>query len=465
MTQRRDMLSATLLLMVSGFAIGAEFHSLQPAAPLAGAALLTVTVLQWRPMAGIARATVLAALLLGAYYYLRGTLTTDILHRAIQRSAFFTLFVIALDILRTAAMGSAMVLDSGKTIVSQPPGRRYAMISLGAHIFALLLSVGTINLLGTMNQRSIDASPTNDPAHIREIRLRRMTMALIRGFAAVTLWAPTTVTVVVVVSAVPNLDWYQFFPLGISTAAGFLLFGWILDRVSYRQPPRAPATAPLGSILLSLIPLISLTFGVLLITIALAAATGIRPIAALLICVPLFGLCWIALQNRRAGPMGALILTKRRLHRQVLPDIVTARSEIAILASAGFIAVVLPTQIDTQALGLFIAGLGITEPWLLVLTMWLITFTAPIGLNPIITVSVSIEILARLSGFAFTPYALAFAGTAAWALSTGISPFGATIRLTARCINRPVLDVGMKWNLPFTLYVLTASSVLVFILN
>ena len=115
-------------------------------------------------------------------------------------------------------------------------------------------------------------------------------------------------------------------------------------------------------------------------------------------------------------------------------------------------------------LGIFIAGLGLTESWLLVLTMWVITLSAPAGFNPIISVSVSIEILARLSEFSFNPYALAFAGTAAWALSTGISPFGAAIRLTARCINRPVLDVGLKWNLPFTLYALGAASLLILIL-
>lgn len=463
MTARLHTVSAALLVLVSLFAVGTEFQVLQSATPMVGVALLIVTALQWRPMAGIARATVVAALLLGAYFALRGTLTPDILHRAIQRSAFFTLFVIALDVLRTAAMSSSMVLNSGRTIVNQPPGRRYAMISLGAHLFALLLSVGTINLLGTMNQRSIDAQQDNDPPHFREIRLRRMTMALVRGFAAVTLWAPTTVTVVVVVSAVPNLDWYQFAPLGIATAAGFLMFGWLLDRMSYRRRAQTAPTEPLGRILLSLVPLVSLTFGVLIATIALAFASGIRPIAALLICVPLFGVCWIALQNSRAGAMGSILLTKRRLQRRVLPDIVSARSEIAILASAGFIAVVLPTQIDTHALGLFIAGLGLTEPWLLVLTMWLITLSAPAGFNPIISVSVSIEILARLSGFAFDPYALAFAGTTAWALSSGISPFGATIRLTARCIDRSVVDVGLKWNLPFTLYTLSAASLLILI--
>ena len=324
MTARLHFFSACLLLLVCVFAIGTEFHALQFATPMVGIALLLVTALQWRPMAGIARATVIAALLLGAYFALRGTLTPDILHRAIQRSAFFTLFVIALDVLRTAAMSSAMVLKSGKTIVSQPPGRRYAMISLGAHLFALLLSVGTINLLGTMNQRSIDASQDDDPPHIREIRLRRMTMALIRGFAAVTLWAPTTVTVVVVVSAVPNFDWYQFFPLGIATAAGFLLFGWLLDRASHQRRAQIGPTEPLGRILLSLVPLVSLTFGVLIATIALAFASGIRPIATLLICVPLFGICWITLQNARAGALGAVILTKRRLQKRVLPDIISA---------------------------------------------------------------------------------------------------------------------------------------------
>ena len=174
---------------------------------------------------------------------------------------------------------------------------------------------------------------------------------------------------------------------------------------------------------------------------------------------------WIVVQYSRAGPLGALILGSRRIFGRLLPDLVTLRSEIAILSAAGFIAVILPHQIDTEALGFFVAGLGLTEGWLLMLLMWTVTLTAPLGLNPIISVAVSVEILAQLSGFDFNPFVLAFGGILAWGSATGVSPFGATMRITGRSVDRTPSEVGLVWNRTFTLCVLSAGSVLVLLMN
>jgi hypothetical protein len=463
--QRNQILSTSLLGFVCFFAVVREFGVGINLAPVAGAALLIWIALEWRNLVVIARLTVLVALVLGLVFFAQGNLPLDVLARAIERSAFFTLFLVAMDILRTAAMSSRMVLESGRMIVNQPPGRRYTMITLGGHLFAMLLNLGAINLLGTMNRRSIEtASNEPDPA-IREIRLRRMTLALVRGFTAFTMWAPTAVTVLVVLSAIPNFDWYQFAPMGAVVAAIYMVFGWVLDRLSH--PRRGPVVGaqPLGQVLMSLMPMSLLTVGILTVAVFLSWASGIRPIAALLMCVPLFGMIWIIVQYARAGPIKALLLGKRRILGRVLPDLVTLRAEISMLSSAGFIAVILPHQIDTERLGHFIAGLGLTEGWLLVLMMWAVAITAPIGLNPIISVAVSVEILAQLAGFDFNPYALAFGGIVAWGLATGYSPFGATIRITGRSIDRAPHLVGLVWNRPFTAYILIAASAILILVN
>ncbi len=462
---RSLVLGICLLIAVCLFAVVSEFRAIPGLAPFAGIALLIWVALEWRNLALIAKLTFSVGLLLGLTFFILGNLPPDVLARAIGRSAFFTLFLVAMDILRSAAMSSRMVLESGRVIVNQPPGRRYAMITLGGHLFAMLLNLGAINLLGTMNRRSIeDAANETSPA-VREIRLRRMSLALVRGFTAFTMWAPTAVTVLVVLSAVPDLDWYQFAPMGAATAAVFMGFGWVLDRLSYPRRGHIADAQPMGRVLLTLMPMALLTSGILAVAVCLSWWTGIRPIAALLMCVPMFGMAWITVQYGRAGPFRALLLGKQRILGRILPDLVTLRSEIAILSSAGFIAVILPYQIDTERLGHFIAGLGLTEGWLLALMMWTVAFTAPIGLNPIISVAVSVEILAQLAGFDFNPYMLAFVGIVTWGLATGISPFGATIRVTGRSINKPPHEVGLNWNRAFTAYVLIAATAVLIFLN
>lgn len=457
-----QLTSVSLLGLICLFAIGREFDAVLTMAPYAGLALMFWASIEWRKFATVAKITFSAGLLLGAVFYMRGGLTDDVLAKAIGRSAFFTLFLISMDILRTAAMTSRLVLESGRAIVNQPPGRRYVVITLGGHLFATLLNLGAINLLGTMNRRSIENE--SDPK-IKDIRLQRMTLALIRGFASFTMWAPTAVTVLVILAAIPELEYYQFAPVGAATAASFMAFGWLLDRLSFPRRNPANSPQPLSQVLLALLPMVLLTLAILLLAIILSQLTGIRLIAALLICVPICGVAWIAVQYSRAGAKRAFLLTKRRLIKRVLPDLTTLRSEIAILSSAGFIAVILPNQIDTVSLGHFIAGLGLTESWLLILMIWTVVLLGPIGLNPIISVSVSVEILAQLSGFSFNPYTLAFAGIIAWGLTTGCSPLGATIRISGRSIDRPAAEVGLVWNRPFTIYMLLASSLILILIS
>ncbi len=462
---RTKAISVSLLGFICGFAILREFGLSTGLAPFAGAALLAWAVIEWRAMALIAKITLAAALALGAAVTLTGGMTAEVLDKAVGRSAFFTFFLMSMDILRTAAMSSKMVLDSGQMIVTQPPGRRYAVITIGGHLFGILLNLGAITLLGTMNRRSIDANRGQEDDSILDIRLKRMTLALVRGFTAFTMWSPTAVTMIVLISAIPGLDWYQFAPVGFASVVFYLGFGWVFDRLSYPRRPASSPPQPFMQVLKSFLPMTALTVVILSTAVLFSWLSGIRLVAALFLCVPIFGIGWIAVQYNRAGPQRALALTGRRIVHKILPDLTTLRSEIAILSAAGFIAAILPYQINTQGLGQFVAGLGLTEGWLLVALMWLVAMTAPLGLNPIISVGVSVELLSRLSGFHFNPYLLVLSGTVAWGLATGMSPFGATIRLAGRTINRPPLEIGLVWNRPFCITILLLASAFQLLLN
>lgn len=461
----RITISVLLLGSISAYAIGREFGVFADLSPVVAGALLIWAVLEWRQMAVIAQITFAAALALCLVVFATGGLTDEVLAKAMGRSAFFTFFLMSMDVLRTAAMSSRMVLQSGRMIVSQPPGRRYTMITIGGHLFALLLNLGAITLLGTMNRRSITQGGSDTDPNIQDIRLQRMTLALIRGFTSFTMWAPTAVTAIVVVSVIPGLNWFQYAPIGFALAVMYVITGWVFDRLSHPRRPASAQAQPLSRVLLTLLPMSLLTVSILSAAMLFSWLAGIRLIAALFMSVPAFGIAWIFLQYRRNGSYRALLLTRRRIVQRILPDLTTMRSEVAILSAAGFIAAVLPYQIDTDQLGQFISGLGLTEGWLLVLLMWFVALTSPIGLNPIISVAVSVEILARLSGFHFNPYLLALGGTCAWGLATGLSPLGATIRISGRTINRNPVTIGLVWNRPFSIFFLLAASAVQIILN
>lgn len=453
----RTWLSILLIGIVFAYGIAREFGLGDKVSFAVAVIFLIWVALEWRGLVLIARVTFLASAAFGLWVSYTGGLSPDVLQKAVGRSAFFTFFLMAMDMLRAAAMTSPMVLRTGRTVVDQPPGRRYAVMTLGAHVFSLLLNLGSVTLLATMTRRSIEAD-TQATAEVKEIRLRRMTLAVIRGFTSYTLWGPTAVTAIFVTSLIPGFDWVNYAPYGLAFAVFYMLSGWMFDRLFYpRGSPQTPVQ-PLMSILIALAPMTGLTLSILGVAVAFSSLANVRLVGALFMCLPIFAALWIAIQYRRGGPARALALTGRKLGRKILPDLTSLRSEITLLSSAAFIATVLPDQVNTEALAQSVAALGLTEGSLLALLTWIVALCAPIGLNPLITVAVGIEILLRLSGYEFAPHNLAIAGAIGWALASAGSPISASLRIVGRTINRSPVKIGFGWNLGFTLFLLVSLT-------
>jgi len=182
-------------------------------------------------------------------------------------------------------------------------------------------------------------------------------------------------------------------------------------------------------------------------------------IGALLICVPVFGIGWLVVQRISAGLPLAFQMTGRRLAYKVIPGLSDMRSEICVLASSAFISIVLLPQIDVAALSDLIMQNGLGAGAVLVMTLWFICLSGPVGFNPIISVSLAVETLASLPGLHISPVLILMTCTLAWALVTGVSPFSAAERLTARCIRKSPFEIGPRWNMVFTLSVLISASI------
>ena len=111
----------------------------------------------------------------------------EILARGLEQGAFIAAFFIALASLRNPASASPAIERCGQYLASQPPGKRYLSLTMGGHLFSLILNYGSISLLGGLTE-SIASREAN--AEVREIRNRRMLLAIQRGFVASLAWSP-----------------------------------------------------------------------------------------------------------------------------------------------------------------------------------------------------------------------------------------------------------------------------------
>ena len=120
-----------------------------------------------------------------------------------RRGASYAAFFVALTTLRDAAETSPLVRRCGQHLVAQPPGRRYAALTAGGHMFGITLSYGAIELLAAMVMRANTLEAAGGSQAIRAIRTRRMLLAIYRGFCVMNCWSPINIMTAVVSTAVP----------------------------------------------------------------------------------------------------------------------------------------------------------------------------------------------------------------------------------------------------------------------
>jgi hypothetical protein len=166
-----------------------------------------------------------------------------LLAEAVLSGGLVLSLMVTMTIVRVATIESPAILRCGEFLVQQPPGRRYAALSLGAHVFSLIMLYGSIALLGTL---AVQANRAEPDAGIREIRNRRMVIAVQRGFASTLCWSPITVSLVVTVPLVPGATWTDAALPCLGSGALMLLTGWALD--SWRKPSVRRSNPPPATI-------------------------------------------------------------------------------------------------------------------------------------------------------------------------------------------------------------------------
>ncbi|MGH1423700.1 MAG: hypothetical protein ACRBBU_03165 [Pseudooceanicola sp.] len=395
---------------------------------------------------------------------------TNPVMEALDRGAFIAAYFAALATLRHAADTSPSIKACGHFLAHQPPGRRYLALSIGAHLFALLLNYGAIGLLGNLAGASAATEP--DPA-VRDIRKRRMLVAIQRGFGSMLPWSPLAFAAAISTTLIPGVSWAKALPYAVVSSFLLLVIGWGLDTIFKPRLPARPApphttTAPVAPPAPSptegwrtTIPLAVLLVLLMSLTVSLHLSTGLRVTAIILPVVPLIAIGWVALQGpagHRAGHAA------RRAGNYVRVDLPPYRDEILLMACSGFIG-----SLGAVLLGPLIAasGLDLTQwpVWAVpVLLVWLIPLTGQLGANPLLSVMLIYPIVPSPETLGVTPTTLFIAVTAGWSITATSAPFTATALLLGRFAGVSPFRVSWGWNGAYSLVSATALTIWVIIM-
>ncbi len=368
----------------------------------------------------------------------------------LRRGAAYAAFFLALTTLRDAAETSRLVRRCGQHLVAQPPGRRYAALTSGGHVFGIILSYGAIDLLAAMVSRANRVGSDL----VRAARARRMLMAINRGFCVMNCWSPLNIMTAVVSTAVPAAPMALLLPLALVMSVLFMALGWLEDRVSAARRVTAggapPATTETWGIHLRVIALVGL---VMLLAEASSAGLGVSLVAAVTLCVPLVGVGWVLIQAHRfvarPGTAGRVLTVLRRRSARFLVRVPSFRGEATVLAGSGFLGVTVGGVLPTDSLAPLLVHLPPIVIPLLVPVLLIVT--GQLGLTPIAVVALLGAAMPDPARFGVPPAALAFACMLGWGLGVSMTPMSASAITTARWAGVSPWTICTRWNAVYTL--------------
>ena len=407
----------------------------------AGAALVAFLVLGWRRFTlGTWVPLVLSGVALALA--LRGGGAAATLLDGLDRALFLGALVAVFGLLRAAAAGAPEVALAGAYLTGQPPSRRYVAMNLGGHLFGMLINLGGLVILLDLAKRATDTPEMRAlPAWVRALKLRRMTLAVVRGFSTISLWSPLGFGVNVMLVTLPGLTYAEFGPIGFAVAVFVAALGWVFDWAGGRRfrglaLPPAPMPAGAGRGAAVLVGHVT-ALGAMVIGVHAVSPLSVQE--ALIVLVPLYALGWAAAGGR--GAAGA-----RATLRAAWDRLGDTAGEVGIFASAGFLSVVLPAVVPVDLLRDLVAELGLgAVAMALGLTLSTVAL-ALVGVNPIVTASVLGALASELAvpGLADPLIALALVG--GWTVVIGLSPFITTVIMTAGIVGQPEWRIGFAWN-------------------
>jgi hypothetical protein len=454
-------MSAWCYVLAWAATLAAQLLHIPLAGTLAGLAILAFLLLEFPNQRRYAQVLFLGLVGAGLIGIAAAAHPLALFLAAWQRGATYAAFFLALTTLRDAAETSPLVRRCGRHLVAQPPGRRYAALTAGGHVFGIILSYGAIELLAAMVARA-NAGDTSIAEPARALRARRMLMAIYRGFCVMNCWSPLNIMTAVVSTAVPAAPMHRLLPIAFVVSVGMAALGWLEDRLSSARRTTSPTgarTTDSWSIHLGIIALVA---AVMLAAEGISHGTGISLVTAVTCVVPTVAVLWLFVQLRRQPRRIMLAMLARRLHRYRL-RIPGFRAEATVLAASGFMAYAIGGALPGNGLAPLLAGLPpIAIPLLVPVVL---IATGQIGLNPVAVVALLGAAIPDPAALGVSPTTLAFAFMLSWGLGVGMTPMSASAITTARWLGVAPWTVSTVWNATFTFSALILAWLAIVALN
>lgn len=371
----------------------------------------------------------------------------EVMWRALDRMLFLSALIAMLGTLRSAAAIAPEVRAAGLFVTNQPASRRYLALTFGGHLFGVLINFGGLALLFDLTTRAMDTDESARlPPDAREARLRRMTLAVIRGFSLISLWSPFGFATNAILITLPGVTYGDFGPIGFAMSFVFVAVGWGFDRwdgrrfrkMNFPRPSPPPGSWQGAALLVG---------HVLALGASVFVTHALTPLSfqqALIFVVPLYALLWSAWGGRRA--MGGARVGVESAARATWGRLSDLGAEVGVFASAGFLPVMLLALLPIEELRGAIAALGFGPVALTLGLCGAIFLLALIGINPIVTASVLGAVAVQLAVPGLSNSAIALAITGGWTAVIGLSPFITTLAIGSAIIGRSTQVIGPRWN-------------------
>jgi hypothetical protein len=436
-----ERVSAAALLGATILAL-ADLLSGDHAIALFALALILVHVgCRWPHIRVNARLMLIAASTTSVVFILTGG-DPNALSLVASRALYLPALIAVMAILRVAAQQARLVSVAARFVVDQPPSRRFLLLASAAHIFGILLSIGGFQLLLAIALAERDRTAPSPEA--AEIQGRRITNAVMRGFGSTLMWSPVGLAINLLMPIMPSLVWADYAPIGLSMVAGFLLLGWLFDRMEphpkreFRPQSRAGAASALFALFALLIAITGSAWLV-------ESAFDLPLRAAILIVIPIMAVAWVLVTE--PGPAATSVVS---LGMNGFRMLTRSASEICLLAATGFLGLIIADMIPPATVRAVVETLALGPGLLGCLVLLTITLTGLVGVSPMISGTICAGAVLS-SGVAIPEAMLMMACLSGWVGSAMLSSATATVAIAGTLTGKSSTEIGLRWNGLFTL--------------
>lgn len=452
------LLSTCLLVLIEQLSSSLPWLSY-----LAVVSALLYVGLEWKHNVLMAKCLVVLTALLMASAWLLIDEPLQLFLEGVGLGAFFMTFFCALSFLRGAAENSDQIRRAGLHLLAQPPAWRYLALTFGANLFGLIISFGSLNLLGAMVLRAESEVTRGNPDAGSHARSRRGILAILRGFSMVPAWSPLSIAVPMVLLSQPGLTWQTLVPWALLIAVVLMLLGWTEDKLQPTLPMPASgilSTHERWSVHLPLLTLILLIF---VLAITAEKVLQIRLVVSVMLVCPLVAMSWMLFQ--------ALYSSANHSHRfaqavtqHVMVTMPGCRVELTVLFTAACLGVFVQYALPPGLINQLLEQLNISAQWLPPAAFLLIVLLAHLAINPMMSTFILSAAIPSGETLGISSLSLALAYLVGWGVGVGSSQFTIANLVMAGLTGKPSRLIAYQWNLRYTLAAMLLMCIVLYVI-